>query len=102
MDYREGIQVLREARVFAPALVHFRGAYHVFSRTKLISSGRSIIEALDAGGFLPRPERRLAVFAAEGLVVVYKGVTVATTQSKNMAVRIANALNEYAAGDRAK
>ena len=102
MDYREGIQVLREARVFAPALVHFNGSYHVFSRTKLVSSGRNIIEALSAGGFLPRPERRMAVFVADGLVVVYKGVPVASAQSKNMAVRIANALNEYAAGDRAK
>jgi hypothetical protein len=100
MDYREGMQVLREARVFAPALIQYGGVYHVFSRTKLISSGASIIEALDAGGFLPRPEIRLPVFTADGFVVVYKGVTVATAYNNNMAIRIANALNEYVAGKR--
>lgn len=102
MDYREGMQVLREARVFAPALVQYGGGYHVFTRTKLVSSGATIIDALKAGGFLPRPDLRMAVFVAKDLIVVYKGVPVATAQSKNMAVRIANALNEYVAGDRAK
>lgn len=100
MDYREGMQVLREARLFAPAIVQMYGGYHVFSRTKLISSGASIIEALDAGGFLPRPEIRMPVFTAEGVTVVYKGVLVATAYSNNMAIRIANALNEYVAGAR--
>jgi hypothetical protein len=100
MDYREGIQVLRESRVYAPALVHYNGAYHVFSRTKWVSSGASIVEALKAGGFLPRPDLRMAVFTAKDCVVVYKGVPVATADSKNMAVRIANALNEYTAGER--
>lgn len=102
MDYREGMQVLREARLYAPALVYFRGAYHVFTRTKLVSSGATIVEALGAGGFLPRPEIRMAVFAAEGPEVFYKGVLVATAYSKTMAVRIANALNEYVVGTRAK
>ncbi len=100
MDYKEGIQVLREALVRAPALVQFQGAYHVFSRTKMVSSGPTIIDALRAGGFLPLPERRSALFKAEELVVVYKGQTVATASSKTMAVRIANALNEYVAGER--
>jgi hypothetical protein len=100
MDYREGIQVLRESRVFAPALVYYAGAYHVFSRTKWVSSGDSIVEALEAGGFLPRPEIRMAVFVAEECEVFYKGVLVATAGSKNMAVRIANALNEYVVGTR--
>ena len=44
----------------------------------------------------------MAVFAAEGPEVFYKEVILATAYSIAMAVRIANALNEYVVGTRAK
>lgn len=100
MDYREGMQILRAAGLHAPALVHFNGFYHVFSRTKLISSGPSVDEALDAGGFLVAENAPRDLFVAFDEEVVRSGVVEARAKSKTMAQRIANALNEYIPGKR--
>lgn len=100
MDYREGMQVLRAARLHAPALVHHAGAYHVFSRTKWQSSGATIYEALDAGGFLVPENAPTNIFAAHNFEVLQGPERVALAMSKTMAKRIANALNEYVPGDR--
>jgi hypothetical protein len=101
IGYVEGMQLLREARVFAPAIVEHGGAFHVFSRMTLLGSGATVEDALLAGGFLPRPEHRPPVlFVAVGSNVVRGNEGVAAARSKTMAVRIANALNEYMPGDR--
>jgi hypothetical protein len=100
MDYREGMQILRAAGLHAPALVQFNGAYHVFSRTKLVSSGASVDEALDAGGFLVAENAPRDLFVAFGDEVVRSGVVEARAKSQTMAKRIANALNEYIPGKR--
>jgi hypothetical protein len=101
MDYREGMEILRELRVFAPAIVQYGGGWHVFSRTALQGSGATVEDALTAGGFLPRLERRGPLpFVAVGANVIQGTQGVAVTRSKTMAARIANALNEYIPGDR--
>lgn len=100
MDWREGMQVLRDARLFAPAIVRYAGGFHVFTRTRLVSSGESIEAALDAGGFLDANNPPSTIFVASDFNVIEGEVTVAITRSKTMARRIANALNEYIPGDR--
>lgn len=101
MEWAEGMQILRELRVFAPSIVIYNGGYHVFSRTAIQSSGATVEDALRAGGFLPRPDRRPPVlFVAVGANVVQGEYGVCVARSKTMAVRIANALNEYIPGDR--
>ena len=101
MEYAEGMQILRELRVFAPAIVVYQGGYHVFSRTALQSSGATVEAALQAGGFvLPPGWRRKPLFVAVDHNVVRNNERVAVALSKTMAKRIANALNDYSAGDR--
>lgn len=101
MEWAEGMQILRELGVFAPAIVIRDGRYHVFSRTAWQSSGLTVAAALKAGGFIPRPDRRPPVlFVAVGANVVQGEYGVCVARSKTMAVRIANALNEYIPGDR--
>lgn len=100
MDYREGMQVLRAARLHAPAIVRHQGAYHVFSRTKLVSSGASIYDALEAGGLLVPENAPSNIFASHDFEIRQGPVRVALAMSKTMAKRIANALNEYIPGDR--
>lgn len=101
MEYAEGMQILRESRVFAPSIVRHNGYYFVCSRTAIQSSGVTIKAALEAGGFLPRPNRRPPeLFVAVGANVVQGDQGVAVARSKTMAARIANALNEYIPGDR--
>jgi hypothetical protein len=102
MDYREAMQVLRAARLHAPAIVRHAGAYHVFSRTKLVSSGSSIYEALESGGLLVPDNAPTNIFAAHDFEVRQGPERVALAMSKTMAARIANALNEYIPGDRKK
>ena len=100
MDWREGMQVLRDARLFAPAIVRYAGAFHVFTRTRLVSSGATIEDALDAGGFLNAANPVQTIFIPSDFNVIFGEETVAITKSKTMARRIANALNEYIPGDR--
>jgi hypothetical protein len=100
MEYAEGMQILRESRLFAPAIVRFDGGYHIFSRTALQSSGATVEDALRAGGFIPRSERRPSLFVAVGQNVVRENTAICVARSKTMAERIANALNEYLPGDR--
>lgn len=100
MDYREGMQILRAAGLHAPALVFKDGGYHVFSRTALISSGASIEDALDAGGFLVAENAPSLIFVAVDYNVMIGDDNQAVARTKTMAQRIANALNEYIPGDR--
>jgi hypothetical protein len=95
------MQILRELRVFAPAIVSYQGGYHVFSRTAIQSSGPTVEAALAAGRFvLPPGWRSRPLFVAVGANVVRSNENVCVARSKAMAARIANALNEYIAGDR--
>jgi len=100
MDYREGMQVLRAARLHAPAIVQMNGQYFVFSRTKLISSGASVYDALDAGGFLVPQNAPTLIFTAYQHDVNLGQEKQAVAKSSKMAQRIANALNEYIPGIR--
>jgi hypothetical protein len=100
MDWREGMQVLRDARLFAPAIIRYAGAFHVFTRTRWVSSGATIEAALDAGGFLSANNPPSTIFAVSDYNVILGEETIAITRSKTMARRIANALNEYVPGDR--
>lgn len=100
MDYREGMQVLRAARLFAPAIIQLNGYYHVCSRSKIISSGASVYDALAAGGFLVPENAPTLVFTAYKQDVILGEEKQAVAKSSTMAQRIANALNEYIPGKR--
>jgi hypothetical protein len=102
MEYAEGMQILREWRLYSPALVHHGGVWHVISRASIQSSGATVEEALRAGGFLPRRENinPPLLFVAVGSNVVQGDSGICAARSKTMAARIANALNEYIPGDR--
>jgi hypothetical protein len=99
-DYGHGIQILRDARVFAPSLVYLNGQFHVFTRTVLLGSGATIEEALQAAGFIPPVVAPSVLFVSVGNNVVRENLNVAVARSRTMAIRIANALNEYVPGDR--
>jgi hypothetical protein len=102
MEYRKAMQILREWRLYAPALVLHGGVWHVISRASVQSSGPTIEDALDAGGFLPPRENNHSppLFVAVGLNIIQGDNGIASARSKTMAQRIANALNEYIPGDR--
>ena len=100
MDYREAMQILRAARLHAPAIVEFDDWYHVFSRTELISSGSSIYDAMAAGNFLLPKYGPTMIFVAADFNVMLGSDNQAVARTKTMAQRIANALNEYIPGVR--
>jgi hypothetical protein len=100
MDYREAMDILRDAEVHAPAIVRYEGAFHIFSRTEFVASGQSIADAMRAGGYIPPPARRLPMFVANGCNVIRADESICLCRSTTMAKRIAQALNEYVPGDR--
>lgn len=104
MEYHQAMQILRAHQVHAPAIVHFPGkaGFHIFSRTRQLSHGATIEDAMRAGGFLLLPAHPLHPFAYEGLMVHWRSRLVCTAESKTLAQRIANALNEYIPGKKAK
>jgi hypothetical protein len=99
-DYGHAMQILRDARVFAPSLIFMDGQYHVFTRTVRLGSGADIEAALQAAGFLPPVAAPSVLFVAVGSNVVKDKDNVAVARSRTMALRIANALNDYVPGDR--
>jgi hypothetical protein len=99
-DYGQAMQLLRDARVFAPSLVYIAGQFHVFTRTVLLGSGATIDGALQAAGFLPPVARPSLLFVAVGSNVVKENEPIAVARSRTYALRIANALNDYIPGDR--
>jgi hypothetical protein len=101
VSYAEGMQILREWRVFQPAIVRVHGLYHVCSRTAVEGSGPKVEDALKAAGYLPRrgPSNQLPFVAVE-FNVVQGNDAVCVARTKTVAQRIANALNEYIPGDR--
>jgi hypothetical protein len=103
MDYLEAMQILRAHKLHAPAIVQHPASkiFHVYSRMKQISSGRTIEEAMRAGRFLPPPPFNPALFIADGVNVHWRSRPVCTAESKTLAQRIAAALNEYIPGKRA-
>lgn len=98
MSYEDALKVMQQARIRTPAIVQFRNRIHVFSKTTLLGSGKDYEAALEAAGLLPLPDRRgqePALFANNG-VKVYRGASwVCDARTRNMAHRIANALNCY-------
>jgi hypothetical protein len=100
MEYGEAMQILREWRLYAPALVQHGGAWHVISRASVLSSGPTIEAALIAAGFNSRREDAPLPFVAANANVIQGEAGVCSARSKTMAQRIANALNEYIPGDR--
>jgi hypothetical protein len=104
MDYHEAMQILRAHQVQSPAIVHLPGTtgYHIFSRTRRLSYGATIYDALRAGGFLIPPTHPPHPFVHDGLQVHWRSRPVCTAASKTLAQRIANALNEYIPGKKAR
>lgn len=104
MNHRRAIEVLKEARIFCPAVVPDlgRGGYIVFSAMKVLGQGETIDAAMDharAQGYI-QVKRGLPPFREDGVSVVRLDEVVATARSRNMAIRIANALNEYQPDER--
>jgi hypothetical protein len=100
IEWAEGMRILRASRVYSPAIVIQGGQYHVFSRTALLSSGPTLAQALQNGGFLPPPPDAPMLYVAVGANVVQGNDPICVARSKTAAARIANALNEYVPGDR--
>ena len=104
MDVRRALQLLTEAQVYAPAVVPGlgQGGYFVFSAAKVLGRGETIDAALadaKARGYLPELPPRPA-FLADGVIVTRRGEVVATCNSRTMAARVANALNQYNPNER--
>jgi hypothetical protein len=104
MDNKRALQYLTEAGVYLPAVVPGLGlgGFYVFSSLKVLGHGTTIEAALNAAisadlvpDLPPRPQ-----FLASQYSVVRSGSVVATTTSKTMALRIANALNLYNPNER--
>lgn len=104
MDNKRAMHLLIQAQVYMPAVVPGRAAdgWLVFSATREIGRGATIDEAMEAAiaaGHIPELPPR-PVFLASQYSVVRLGSVVATTSSKTMAQRIANALNLYNPNER--
>jgi len=104
MDVRRALQLLTEAQVYAPAVVPGLGSggFYIFSAAKVLGRGETIDEALGdarARGNLPELPPR-PVFLADRLTVTRRGEVVASCNSRTMAARIANALNQYNPNER--
>jgi hypothetical protein len=99
-DYGHAMQIMRDARVFAPSLIFMGGQYHVFTRTVLLGSGDTIEAALVAARLIPLVIPPSILFVAVGFNIVKENERMAVAKSRTMAMRIANALNEYVPGDR--
>jgi hypothetical protein len=97
-DHRSGMQVLRAARVYEPAIVKLNGLFYLFSGDRMLGRGLTIKQALNDGEFLPVPEKVVIPYVAEGLDVRKGGEHVAIAKTRNGALRIANALNRYVPG----
>lgn len=98
MTYEDALKVMQEARLHAPALVSMYGAYHVCSRGRVLGSGLTFEAALRAAKLLPRKPlsaEDAILFANVGCDVIRGGKPVCVARSRNMAHRIANALNAY-------
>jgi hypothetical protein len=104
MDYTKAMQILRTHQVEAPAIVQHSETrrFYVYSGMKQISFGATVEDALRAGGFLIPPAHPIHPFVHEGLLVHWRSRLVCTAASKTLAQRIANALNEYIPGKRAR
>jgi len=104
MDTRRALQLLTEAQVYAPAVVPGlgRGGFFIFSAAKALGHGETIEDALAdarAKGNIPDLPPR-PTFYADAKAVTRRGEVVATCNSRTMAARIANALNEYNPNER--
>jgi hypothetical protein len=101
MEYPEAINLMHRARLHRPALVYLYGRYWVFSRTNVLGTGITIPKALEDAGLLPEKERAEVVqFSAIGSDVLRGDIPVCVARSHNMALRIANALNDYTSNER--
>lgn len=102
MDYRVALQKLIDAQIYAPSVVPGRadGGWLVFSATREVARHETMEGAVAAAlasvpKLAPRPW-----FTADGYEVSRGGSVVASTTSKAMAARIANALNVYSPNER--
>lgn len=100
IEYSAAMAILRASSVFAPALVRYGGRFHIFSRTTELASGETMLEALEAGGFLPPPAMPPPYVAVKDFVTRGGKDRICIARSHTAALRIANALNEYTPGDR--
>lgn len=103
MTYEDAIKVMQEARVISPALVAYGGKYHAFSRTEHLGSGRTYEEALWNAKLLPREPRSAdtaTLYINNGCNVTRGNDHICHARSRNLAHRIANALNAYTPNDR--
>lgn len=104
MDTRRALQLLTEAQVYAPSVVPGLGVggYYVFSAGKVLGHGATIDAAMEdakARGNIPDLPPR-PTFHADGKTVTRRGEVVADCNSRTMAARITNALNQYNPNER--
>jgi hypothetical protein len=96
MNYLDAMNILYRRRIHRPAIVEMAGGFHVFERTQLLGSGRTIKAAMLDAGMLPAKDITVIQYSAKGREVIRGREPIATAESNNKASRIANALNAYA------
>lgn len=111
MDVKRALQMLVQAQVYAPAVVPGmgRGGFYIFSSAKVLGHGETIDAAMEdarAKGNLPELPPRPLFLAGDRTedgklwAVTRRGEVVAACNSRTMAARIANALNQYNPNER--
>lgn len=105
-DRRQASDILRAAKVYEPAIVPAldvdEGEWIVYSGSVPLGRGATIHDAMVDAKLWPPPRPSAPQFAAHDLKVKRGLETVATTSSKTMAYRIANALNQYVPNERGR
>ena len=101
MTQRRAIEILMAARLPYPAVIPEDGGFAIYSGFRKLATGTTVQLAMMAAKEYWKDVVRLPIFQPDGLMVVRAGVVEATAKSKTMAMRIANALNQYNPGERA-
>jgi hypothetical protein len=96
LTFTEALQLVKQQLGLSYCLMRHGGWWHVFDRTTLKCSGRSLLEAVENAGIdVPEAANSECEFVAVGAKVMRGSERIADARSTNFANRIANALNEY-------
>jgi hypothetical protein len=95
MEYQAAMDILHRRRIHRPAIVEMAGGFHVFERTTLLGSGRTIKAAMIDAGMYPPVDIKVIQYSAKGREVIRGREPICIAESNNKATRIANALNAY-------
>jgi hypothetical protein len=96
LTFDEALHLIKRQCGLTYCLTRHGGWWHVFDRTELKVSGRTLLEAVEAAGIeIPEAKNSECEFVAIGAKVMRGTERIADARSTNFANRIANALNKY-------